>query len=283
MWMLSNETRFRQLQGQFESAGIDTSAPGFQDDQRFLALERANPRLMENYAEFVETRSYSNEYLERARRQIMIIARAFGDSVARDGRLGACIDASGYLARMLDHIGVWNYVARSTLTLEFGESTGLGVSYFTSIDIGDRPIVAPHEMVVAPPFVVVDVTARQQPYSGNHRKYVPALILADQYVPNQWQIEDIVSAEMIHLAKVSRRTPHSLISAANKEIMTKLPARVVQHDNVKMKYVPLAVGGFTEQLADVGTSPRSYKFEGRTPLEIFTEDALPALEADGLL
>jgi hypothetical protein len=37
--------------------------------------------------------------------------------------LGACVHASGMVARMLDRLNIWNFVAKATLTITLGANT----------------------------------------------------------------------------------------------------------------------------------------------------------------
>ena len=60
-----------------------------------------------------------------------------GQIGSAEGRLGACIDLSMVLSRILDAEGIWNYVVKGSLTLTFPRSVQPGPIYFWPIDEGD--------------------------------------------------------------------------------------------------------------------------------------------------
>jgi len=58
------------------------------------------------------------------------------------------------------------------------------------------------------------------------------------------------------------------------DVMSVLPARLVRAGIVTLKYVPVAIGGFVEELEDL----TGYEPSGRTALEIFQGDVLPKIQ-----
>ncbi|NQY07473.1 MAG: hypothetical protein HRT68_15070, partial [Flavobacteriaceae bacterium] len=58
----------------FKKHNIDTSKPGFYDEPNFLKVEQNNPEYLNNYARFVQEKKYSDEYLDKARKVIPLIA-----------------------------------------------------------------------------------------------------------------------------------------------------------------------------------------------------------------
>src|SRR5208283_3664557 len=99
-WLLSDLSAQKKLERAFRNRSIDSSRPGFCDDESFLRAERSDPRFLETYARFVEVRAYDDTYLDIVRPKINIVAEAVRSAVADDGRLGACVDASGMIGRM---------------------------------------------------------------------------------------------------------------------------------------------------------------------------------------
>ena len=55
------------------------------------------------------------------------------------------------------------------------------------------------------------------------------------------------------------------------EVMSALPARLVRAGSVQLKYVPVAIGGFVEQLEEL----TGYQPGGRAAIDIFQTDVLP--------
>lgn len=275
IWELSNTSRAKVLETKFRELGVDSSSPGFCDSPAFLRAERRNARVMDLYAEFIETRAYDANYLAEARKKIEIVAEAVRDAIEKDGRLGACVHASGIIGRMLDKLGVWNYVAKSTLTVTYPASAGITPNYFWALDTGDFD--SPHAIVVAPPFAIVDVTLRYQQYGGSEAKYIPHIVLADKYMPAEWNGADLASDDLRAYLR-SRRSDVNSFLRVNRphvlETIASLPPRQASSGSTQMKYVIVAIGGFIEQLDDiVGYNPN-----GRTAKEIFDQDVMPRLK-----
>jgi len=268
-WRLSNSAEQIRLEKLFASIGIDFTQPGFYDLPPFLKAERADPRFLENYARYVEARAYTDEELTSAKNKITVAAATLEAIVAKDGRKGACVDVSGMLGRMLDKLGVWNYVAKSTLTIAFPKSSGLGPSYFWAVDSGN--FVAPHAVVVAPPFGVVDLTAMHQNYRANQATYLKSPILAENWVPATWKPEDIANTKILKELKNRKMSFDEFLNrqyGSMLERMRVFPAREVSLGESQLKYVIIAVAATAEPLEGI----TGYKPCGRTALDIFEKD-----------
>lgn len=177
------------------------------------------------------------------------------------------------LGRILDRLGVWNYVAKATLTIKFPASSGISDRYFWNFDVGE--FVAPHAVVVAPPFGVVDLTARKQAYSSGESDHIPNIILAKKWSLGNWEPADL--ANPIILADLRERrisfdTFLNKVRPDTANVIQSLPVRIVQEDGTTFKYVMVAVGGTIEPLEGVV----GYRPGGRTALEIFERDIVPA-------
>ncbi len=278
-WVLSNQTKAKQLERFFQNRKIDYLQPGFCDSAAFLNAETKDPRILEAYANYVETRSYTDTYLMSARRKIEITAEALRRVIEQDGRLGACIDASGMLSRMLDRLGVWNYIAKSCMSTRFEPATNVENMFFYGVD--ETRLGAPHAIVVAPPFYVVDITAKYQMYPGEQGRFIPPKILLDTFVPAQWSLEDLVAPE-IRLRVNSMNIP--LLNFMKQkhpnmlEVISKLPPRrfvPASEAEVKLDYILVAASGVIEDLEGM----TGYKPCNRLASEIFNEDVLPAISS----
>ena len=273
-WPLSAPATQKKLERGFRNHSIDCVKPGFCDSESFLSAERLDPRFLETYAQFVEARAYDNAYLTEARRKIDLVAEVVRSAVAKDGRLGACVDASGMVGRMLDRLGVWNYVAKTTLTLSFG-ATGLGPEYFWVLDEGD--FVASHAIVVAPPYGVIDITVKLQPYAPEKQVLLPELVLADHFERTSWTEGDLANPDIrtaVHRAGFRRFADYlTLYHPQMLEVMDTLPARLVRDEDLSLKYVIVAVGGFVEPLEKV----LGYQPGGKTALQLFDDEVVPRL------
>lgn len=271
-WPLGNEARAIALTAKFQKLGIDSTVPGFCDSPKFLRSERTDPRIMESYAELVEAQAYSSEYLAAARQKIELVAEAVRLAVKNDGRLGACVDASGMIGRMLDKLGIWNYVAKATLTITYPVAARITPNYFWALDTGE--FTAPHAIVIAPPFGVIDVTLRYQHYRGNETSYIPEIVLASEFAREKWAPEDLASDDLRSYLKSRNANVLDYLNADRPhvlEVMERLPPRGLMAGEIKLKYVVVAIGGFIEQLHDIA----GYKPGGRTARQIFEQDVAP--------
>lgn len=131
VWGLSNPRTALELEEWFRKRGIDPSQPGIHDLPEFLSVEAQVPTALNMVARLVESRIYSAEELQQAERKILVAAEAIAQHVDQDGRLGQCVVASSVLSRCLDELGVWNYTAKSSLTIRFPPACPTRLSTFT--------------------------------------------------------------------------------------------------------------------------------------------------------
>lgn len=274
-WKLSNRECERQLEKLFQKDGINIEMPGFYDEPNFLKNEQKDPRYLENYARYVEARSYDADYLADAKQKIDIAVQVLFTAVKKDGRLGACVDVSGMLGRMLDRLGVWNYVATTTLTIDFPAIAGRRPQYFWTFDVGS--FTAAHAIVVAPPYCVVDVTAGLQEYDLPVLDFLPDFVVSDAFMAASWKPEDLMNHQMLRSIPLQFGNFSTFLKRTNPEmlaVMKALPARQISHGETTLKYVIVAVGGTIEPLEGVV----GYRPCGRKALSIFEEDILPLVD-----
>ncbi|CAG9169713.1 hypothetical protein [Cupriavidus pinatubonensis] len=274
-WTLSDAAKQSELERTFQRHGIAFGAPGFYDDPNFLAREQRDPRYLELYARYVEARAYDEAYLADARRKIDVAAEVLRSEVERDGRLGACVDVSGMLGRMLDRLGVWNYVAKATLTIQFPAGSGLTPRYFWSFDVGE--FAAPHAIVIAPPYYVVDVTAKLQHYDRQRAQLLPQMVLAENFKAANWRPEDLANHELLAHLQRHRISFDRFLQQQNPgmaSVMEHLLPRAFTFGETRLKYVIVAVGGTIEPLEGI----TGYKPNGRTAQTIFDSDILPRID-----
>jgi hypothetical protein len=277
VWPLSSPAVQTELEDWFASRKIDCRAPGFHDSPEFLKEERKSADILNRVARLVEARAYTAEYLEEAGRKIRIAADAVASQVKKDSRLGLCVVASGVLSRMLDHLGVWNYTAKSNLAIHFPSAVSRTPRFFYSLDQGH--FSAAHAIVVAPPFTVIDITLGRQPYDTSAiRRWVPDMVLSSEFEPYEATPEDLMSPEL-RLFMQSRGQSGSEFLATQKptmiELMRQLPGRKVSRSSGHLDYGIVAVGGYTERLEEMPL--QGCGINGLTPLEIFTRFVFPKL------
>lgn len=275
-WPLSNPSRATKLERVFDGLGINVSSAGFHDLPQFISAESNNPNILQSYAALIEAKAYTVEYLTDARRKIEIAVKALGDLVATDGRLGMCVHASSTLGRLLDEMGIWNYVAKATLTITFPKASGIGKRYFWAID--ERAMTAPHAIVVAPPFGIIDLTVRHQPYADNEAEYLPSTVLADRFEIAAWHAEDLMNKALISELQRRRILVPDFLKKQCPSMWSAMqtigsPARQLQIEQVQLKYVMTGVGGYSEKLREI----EGYAPHGVRPGRILEEMILPKL------
>lgn len=276
-WSLANAATQQELEAWFIQRGMNPSQPGLHDTPEFLDAERRDRNVLNRVARLVEARRYTVEELDEAERKIRVAADAVADRVAHDGRHGLCVVASGILSRMLDELGVWNYTAKSNLTVRFPPSVSSEPRYFYSIDHGQ--FVAPHAVVVAPPFTVIDVTVKHQFYDEDAMvQWLPPIAMSKELRPYRVANNELVSpsarAELrMHGVTVERYLAQNKSDML--ELMRQLPSREVVLDGGRLGYGLVAVGGYQERLHELHDTNCS--IDGLTPVEIYEQDVLPRL------
>ncbi|GIZ68763.1 hypothetical protein KAM429_39080 [Aquipseudomonas alcaligenes] len=276
-WPLSNPDIQRDLEAWFTRIGVDPTRPGIHDTPEFLHAEARYPDALNKVAHLVEARTYTEVELAQAERKILVAAEAVARRVAQDGRPGLCVVASGVLSRMLDELEVWNYTAKSNLTVTFPSEISRSPRYFYSVDSGD--FAAAHAVVVAPPFVVIDVTVRQQSYeTAAMGQYLPAIASTKDYKPYQVTADQLISPEFRENLQMRRLSPDAYLTQRKPEmleLMRHLPSRQVSLENGSLGYGIVAVTGYQERLSEM--QGEFISIDGLTPQQIFEQDVLPRL------
>lgn len=266
---------YRQLVSDFQSRRIPTKSPGFCDHPNFLAAEREDPSFLNNYAAFIAAQPYSDEYLHHARAVITNASSILYEELKVNGRLGACVDVSGILSRILEKEGIWNCGIKGSLTISFPPSSGEEKTYFWSVDHGE--FVAGHAWLFAPPFSIVDVAVKQQPYSGRKADYLPNINLIESASTAGVEIEDIISPSAIaelRMHGVPRSRYFEAVASQMSDILKVFPAQSVETSNGSfMKYCPVAIHASDTPLEDM----RNMEFGGKTPYQLYKEKFLGAL------
>lgn len=277
LWPLSNISAQRELEKWFIQRGMQPSTPGLHDTPAFLLAEQRDSRALNQVARLVEARSYTSEELGAAEHKIRVAAHAIADRVSRDKRKGLCVVASSVLSRMLDELHVWNYTAKSNLTIRFPSSVASEPRYFYSVDHGQ--FVAPHAIVVAPPFTVVDVTVKQQSYETDSMgEWLPPMVMTKEMRPCEVRTDELVSPSARAELRMHGVSVESYLTQERSdmlEVMKHLPSREVHLDSGRLTYGLVGVGGYQERLHDLHGANCS--IGGLTPVEIFEREVLPKL------
>lgn len=235
--------RHSELGEKFRQLRIDTSFPGFYDDPNFIAVQGAAPDLLSDYAEFVMTRPYDSTYLSRAKQVTANMTEFLYEKLVADGRLGACIDCSGSMLRMLEREGIWCYMITGGLRLEFCADSGLPTVRFHPFVPEDSPAMVAHAWLVVPPFPILDITISRQPFASHTIKYLPQYVLAETVQPGNYdQLELIEPNYLDAMMSETGRTPTvAELNAAIPDfqlVAEKFGVVDVAYEKVTLTYIP---------------------------------------------
>jgi len=262
----------QDIERDFWESGIPTNAPGFYNHPEFIAREQVNGDYLNNYARFVHAQSYSEAYLVRASRIIPAATKAVFDELTRDGRQGACVDASSVLSKSLERHGIWNFVVKGSLTITYPARTGIRPQYFYTLDSGH--FTAPHAWLFAPPFVVVDATLRHQGHNRAELGHLPDFVLAESVLPAFATVQDLVSPEILQHSAAKGLSIADMITEYI-DFMRVFPAAETRFSETSLKYFPCAVSapdGELEVMIGLSSSPRR-------AITIYDESIRPAIVA----
>lgn len=278
------EAKRRAAQGKtsveerLRSFGIDTTEPGFYDLPSFQARERADPAFLENYGRFVRERTYDQAYLDRARLLIPAVATALHDAYGADGRTRSCMDAGLALSKMLEELGIWNFVVRGAFSAEVvGAPESIQMLHaFGQMDDGSN--VMGHVWLYAPPFVVVDPTAKLQGYASGSplEARIAKVVLATESISVEPTVKLLVDVETRQRALALGRADQitTFTNAAADRFLREFPGTEVTIDGVRFVYLPTAMTAPDEAFSAIGTGP------GGLPAQALWADTIrPAIES----
>jgi hypothetical protein len=231
-----------ELERLFKKQRIRYTKPGFQDSEEFTTSEAKISHFLESYADYVSSRALNQQYEERARLIAPQVTRFIYDRVVESGRLGACIDASMTLSRILEAEGIWNFLVKGALTITYSPQTGFTKHYLQALMDQDNSAKAGHVWVCAPPFRVIDVTmSLQENTPAGAEKYLPPYLIEEQVTPAEVDLEDLAQkgfcsqfenevGEILDLAKLY--VLHPRLKAA----LSRFGVFEVRKLNVSLKY-----------------------------------------------
>lgn len=156
-------------------------SPGCYDLPAFTGFEREDSTTLDEYARHVVERQQTDEERDRARRLITAISTRIATTATPAELTRRCLQVSFVLLRALEAAGIWAFVVRGSVKFEFDAASRLSPRYFWVRDRADGPgATMGHLWVVAPPFAVVDCTAKMQAWQCGEGQHLPPLILADR-------------------------------------------------------------------------------------------------------
>ncbi|WP_277017303.1 hypothetical protein [Flavobacterium lindanitolerans] len=262
------------LETEFKRLAIDFNNIGFYDSHNFLKVERHNPIFLEKYAEYVLSRAYFDEYIRKAELEIPFISSILNKELIRDGRLGACIDVSIVLSRILEKEGFWNYIPKGSLSIDFPTSSKIKTKYFWSVDVGD--FQAGHCWVVAPPFNVIDLSVKQQPYMGKEQEYIPDYVCSEsKSIPKVHEI-DIMSPTMSNILELKgiKKDKLNYIKDNFEQFQNTFKPIEISERGTSFKYITTAISAPDNPLETITT----LKLNDKYGIELYNDLVVPELK-----
>ena len=191
------------------------------------------------------------------------------EHLKKNGRQGACIDITGILARILEKHGVWCVCIKGSCTIEFPASSNEEKTYFWSVDQGE--FAAAHSWLFAPPFNIVDITIREQDYSGKKKNYIPKIVLDKKGSNSKAEIEDIISPSIVTNLRMRGIPTEELLELSATQmidVQQYFPVKIVDGiSGTKLKYCPVAIHASEEPLQGF----KNMNFRGKTPYKLYTK------------
>lgn len=235
----------RQLERKFRRAKLNVDAPGFYDSQRFIDAERAGQITLADYGAYVRVRTLEAASLAITRRRVPEVANYLAGELARDGRLGACIDISTVALKFLEHEGIWGYVAAGSAKVTFPPPGRTRVLHHLMHP--NNPATAGHAWLVVPPFSVVDLSIQAQPrFEDAERAQLAAVVEEAATLVHDRTLDELAEDDLLnHFRRVVGRDG-TLADFAGPELEAywrESPHKQLLVGRVALKYLECGVMG----------------------------------------
>lgn len=274
--MIDIPNDFGTLEKRFADFSVPTTEMAFYNHPAFMVAEAENPSVLELYAAFVRMRTRDAAYDNHVRQTVPIVAQTLAQEILSDGQLGACVDASQMVNKILEELGIWSYSILGSLTI--ADPSLSSATHFWMFD--DQPR-AGHVWVVAPPFEIIDVTLKAQPYERGEADLMPdvlALESSERITPNSI---DFFETELLAHAHRSvggaRETVHQRTHPGMMSAVDYFPSWLVTQDKARMRY---ATGGISLSTAPDLEALKNRTWNGRYAAAVLRDVVRPALDAE---
>lgn len=271
----------KKIQEIFTSKNINFSKPGFYNEPNFINEERKNSSFLQQYGLYIQYQQFDKKYLEHVEEVLPRVAQALVLELKEDGRLGACVDMSTSLMKVLELHDIWSVLVVGAFNANYPDPQ-ITEKYFWHLDSRDTPfnaIMPGHAWLYCPPFIVVDLSLQMQPYKQGQEKYIPDLVLQKEYKNFTATIEDLCGPEVRERLKSLKITEKEYFSRINFDKFTKItkPFEFTQ-GKMTFRYIPFAYS------ANEATSIRDFRamtFSGKSLEEIYKTKIVSLLNNAG--
>lgn len=270
--MVSCFSSYQDLENHYRQHSIPIDEPGFYDDSNFVQFEQKDVRYLETYAAFVAKKEYSDSYLAKARREIPIIVRCMYNELVRDGRLGACVDICLVLSRILEREGYWNYIVKGSVNINFPEESKIGKKYFWTFDDTINTDVG-HVWCVAPPFKVIDITIKQQPYRSGESAYLPSFVLGGEVTEDSISPDELCSPSFLDKRR-EMGLADDQVMATLEDCFSVFKPVLFTYGKTAIKYITCGITAPDADLEDI----KCLELSGRHGIEVYKTVIAPELD-----
>lgn len=230
------------LQKDFIEHKINIKNPGFYNDPAFIVAEKKDPKFLQNYGFYVLNKKYDADYLLYVERVLPQIAQVLFTELKNDGRNGACVDMSICLMKILELHGIWSVAVTGAFNAVFPDPQ-ITERNFWHLDDAKNPChqMPGHAWLHCPPYIVVDLTIKLQPYTQGQEKYLTDFVLQKDYNTFSAKLEDLCGPEVFNVVSNAGLTEKKFFDLLGFSTFTQLfrPATFTINDTI-YNYVPFS-------------------------------------------
>lgn len=238
---------------------------GCYNDADFLRIEATDPKgALEAYARYVTKRPLSSEYTEHVRRVIPVALDKLTTAASDQEIQRNCVAVSMAMLQTLEQEGIWGFVLRGSVRFRFPLGSGIRDSFFWANDHAPVGHAAGHAWLVAPPFRVIDITARYQGWRGGEAQFLPKWIALEKVRQKTYETELLAPPET---RKGARPAP------SHTALWKSFSPFEVQVNGVQVFYQPMGVTVPAEPMSEAGLI-----LGGRKVIQFMDQEIRPLLK-----
>lgn len=230
------------LQKIFREHKISIKNPGFYNDPAFIVAENADPKFLQTYGFYVLNKKYDDDYLLYVERVLPQIAQVLFTELKNDGRSGACVDMSTCLMKILELHGIWSVAVTGAFNAVFPDPQ-ITERNFWHLDDPQNPCrpMPGHAWLHCPPYMVVDLTIKLQPYTQGQEKYLTDFVLQKDYNTFSAKLEDLCGPEVCNVVSSLGFTEKKFFDSLGFSHFTQLikPSTFTINDTI-YNYIPFS-------------------------------------------
>jgi hypothetical protein len=267
--MIKNSATYEDIKQDFEKRKIPVETPGFYDHPNFLLIEEKNASYLSNYAKFVHERPRAASYDDFVKKTVPLVVNLYQDKHTGKDSNNSRTEFSNIISKALEKAGVWNYVVKGSVTIDFPSASGIPDHHFWSIDYDGYS--AAHTWIVAPPFYVVDVTLDTHAFSTEEAGHLMPTYCAEANAIIEPELEDILTPDALTLLgshKLERSEYLAVISPQTEKFLSVFPSREISFNDTTMKYFPLSVSAADLPFEQMTT----IQFDGQTAFDVYESE-----------